>query len=426
MRIKEISASLYPWDVADEGIEQILDNLQELTECNSVYLIGLMHQEKRPLTDFYYPHNPVRKTYVPEDSRVYWIPDNSFYKDSPIKPRGSDRGFLKGTDWLDVLVSAARKRGMKTGVEVSHTIVDEERASDECADSMQYDIFGRRLGSLICLNAPNAVEYTARLFEELATRYDVDYVQTCLRTFSPGPDRDRSTGRAESLLMTTLGGCFCDHCVAKAKARGLDLQQIRDDLRPVAEAIVGPNRTSAHELALLRASNTTPVSLLLERPSLFDWLRFRRDSVTGFFTVMHKRAHKARSNVDFRLNAFVTLEQELAGLDLRDLAPSVDSIRSSDYSEQTGDVERLKHKREWLHAVRRAVGDEKYVLSAIGVRPKATPEIIRQGVVVSTACGIDGITIGHYDGASFSNLRAVKEGLLMADARLDSEAEPHS
>ena len=56
--------------------------------------------------------------------------------------------------------------------------------------------------------------------------------------------------------------------------------------------------------------------------------------------------------------------------------------------------------------------------SAIGVRPNATPELIRQGVVVSAQCGADGITMGHYDGAPFSHLRAIKEGLELADVEM--------
>ena len=87
MYFNEISASLYPWDLADEGIERPLDNLQEMSGVNSVYLIALMHLEKRPLTDYFYPHNPVRKVYYPEDSRAYWLPDMSFYDGTPIKPR---------------------------------------------------------------------------------------------------------------------------------------------------------------------------------------------------------------------------------------------------------------------------------------------------------------------------------------------------
>ncbi|MBC8231461.1 hypothetical protein H8E77_18075, partial [bacterium] len=96
----------------------------------------------------------------------------------------------------------------------------------------------------------------------------------------------------------------------------------------------------------------------------------------------------------------------------------LDSIRSSDYSEQSGDMGRLEHKRRWLMSVRRAVGEEMHFLSAIGVRPKATPEIIRQGVVVSAQCGVDGLTMGHYDGAPFKNLRAIKEGMELADVEI--------
>jgi hypothetical protein len=105
-------------------------------------------------------------------------------------------------------------------------------------------------------------------------------------------------------------------------------------------------------------------------------------------------------------------------LDLRALRPCLDSVRSSDYSEQSGDPARLEHKREWLLAVRRAVGDEMHFLSGIGVRPKATPEIIRRSVALSAECGADGITMGHYDGAPFANLRAIREGMEAADVEL--------
>jgi hypothetical protein len=145
---------------------------------------------------------------------------------------------------------------------------------------------------------------------------------------------------------------------------------------------------------------------------------FRRDSITGFYREIHQRIHAAKRSIDLRLNAYITANQELSGLDLRSLRPHLDSIRSSDYSEQSGDPAMIEFKRKWLLAARRAAGDDIYFLSAIGVRPKATPELIRQGVVVSCQCGMDGITIGHYDGAPFSHLRAIREGLELADAKV--------
>lgn len=43
----EISASVFPWDLADEGLEQVLDNLQEMAGTNSVYMCNLS-QSTRP------------------------------------------------------------------------------------------------------------------------------------------------------------------------------------------------------------------------------------------------------------------------------------------------------------------------------------------------------------------------------------------
>ena len=67
----EVSSSHYAWEIHDEGIETIFDNVQQMAAVNSVYLISPMHPEKRPLTADAFPHNPVRKTWMAEDSRVY-------------------------------------------------------------------------------------------------------------------------------------------------------------------------------------------------------------------------------------------------------------------------------------------------------------------------------------------------------------------
>ncbi len=415
----EISGSIYAWDIADDGIERILDNLQEMTGCNSVYLIGIMHHEKRPLTDFYYPHNPVRKTYFPEDSTAYFKPNPSFY--GRIKPRTSERDFLKNTDWLQVLIDAARKRGMKTGVELSHTLIDSERAEKEFSDCMQRDIYGNRLGKLVCFNHPDVREYVTGLFADLVTNYDLDYIQTCLVPYHRGRSHNHEAVR---LMGTTLGGCFCDSCRTMAAEAGIDLKSVQAALRPLADGIAQPTLAQAHEMNLMRASNTSATAVLMENPALYQWLVFRRDSLTRFFKDIHARIHSIKPGIDLRLNVYIYSHLEYSGLDLRSLKPYLDSIRSSNYYEQSGDIGRMEDKRKWLLSVRRAVGDDMYFLSAIGVRPKATPEIIREGVVVSAQCGIDGITMGHYDGAPFSNLRAIKEGMALADVEILKDWNP--
>ena len=67
--------------------------------------------------------------------------------------------------------------------------------------------------------------------------------------------------------------------------------------------------------------------------------------------------------------------------------------------------------RQWITRERQVLGKDFPLLSAIAVRPKATPELIRAGVKIAMECGMDGITLGHYDGAEFPMLRAIGDGL---------------
>jgi hypothetical protein len=412
---REVVASLYAWDLLDEGLEHMLDVLERETLTNSVYLVALMHDEKRPLTDFYYPHNPRRKVYWTEDSRAYWTPNPDTYKNSRIKPRLSDNEELKGRDWLQELIDGGRKRGMTTGAELSHTWLDKERAAGEFADVVQRDIRGRRFDQQICFNNPDVRAYGIALYVDLAANYDIDYVQTCVRGFNPGRVSGPSnvpfgSNELQRLTGITLGGCFCDHCRARAEAKGLNWNALVEKLRWIADGYERYNAKQAFDLNLLWHSTETATALLAEVPELYDFLKFRTDSITEFFGEIYEAVHKAKPQIDVRLNHYAG-HPELMGLDLKGVGRFMDSVRSSDYSEQSGDMARMEWKRGYLHAVRHAIGVEKYFLSAISPRPKATPELVKKGILISAQCGADALTIGHYDGSWMNCLRAIKEGL---------------
>jgi hypothetical protein len=365
----EVSASLYAWDLHDEGIEKILDNLQQMAAVDSVYLVALMHYERRPLTSSEFTHNPVRKMWQAEDSRAYWLPDMKRY--GRIQPRLSDFDWLNRTDWLRTLVEAARKRGLRTGVEISHTVLDLERAKAEFIDCVQRDIggqpivFGRTYP--ICPNNPDARQYMLNLFSELATRYDVDYIQTCTLPFMRGG--------------VEKGGCFCESCVKTAGQSGFDLAK--------AKAVLKRNPAA--------------------QPELGQWQEFRKEALAQYYKVMDDGIHAIRRGAEFRFNDCFNGADW--GVDVKRLKPYLDSIRVCDYSEQTGDAARMKDKREWLTRERAAAGQGFPIVSAVAVRPKATPELIREGVRIAVECGMNGITLGHYDGAEFPMLRAIRDGL---------------
>lgn len=420
----EVAASLYAWDLLDEGCEPVMETLKETAQVNSLYLVALMHHEKRPLTDFYFPHNPKRKTYFPEDSCAYWHPHADCYRDSRIKPLTSEREEFKKTDWLETLVKAARKAGWKTGAEISHTVLDKKRAAGQFVSVVQRDIRGTPLGQLICPNNPDAAAYLLALFTDLVKNYDVDFVQTCLRPFEGGArgvaaGRGRGPSATETVLGTVLGSCFCESCVAAAKGDGLDLRAARRAMLPLADAMTNRgDLAGAHALSLLRASNTSVTALLVQHPEILDLIKFRCASMTRMFARVKKTVTSIRPKVDLRLNAYIYDYWELAGIEFAALRPHLGSIRSSNYDEQSGTMDQMEHKRQFLLAVRAAAGDEIHFLSSIGIRPRATPELVRKGVRISSECGADGLSLGHYDGAPLENLEAIGQGLRDAGVRV--------
>lgn len=431
MYFREVATSLYAWDLFDDGVEQILDNVQEHCLSNSTYLVALMHDEKRPLTDFYYPHNAKRLVYWTEDSRAYWQPNEAAYANSRIKPRLSDNPELQGTDWLQQLIDASRKRNMYTGAELSHTWIDKQRVKEEYPDIVQRTISGELIDQRMCFNNPDVRAYGIALYTDLIANYDIDMVQTCVRGFADSP-RVWSTGAAgatteiDRLLLTVMGGCFCEHCERRAREEfSLDWDAIVERLRWIADGHDRFNARQAFDLALLRQSTTTAAAFLLDTPELYAWLKFRTDSLTEFYKEIHTACHAVRDTIDVRLNHYATYP-ELMGLDLKGVAPYIDSVRSSDYAEQSGSMQRVQEwKRGYLHSIRRAIGVEKYFNSAVSPRPKATPELVRAGVRVSAECGANGLSMGHYDGSWLDCLKAVGDGLRDAGVIvLPREASP--
>ena len=80
----EVDGSTYAWEVHDEGIKLILDNMTSMAGINAVYMIAVMHKEHRPYQSPEFLHNPVRGTWDAEDSRAYFLPEMSLY--GRIKP----------------------------------------------------------------------------------------------------------------------------------------------------------------------------------------------------------------------------------------------------------------------------------------------------------------------------------------------------
>ncbi|HEY5560268.1 MAG TPA: hypothetical protein VIK72_00680 [Clostridiaceae bacterium] len=420
MNIKEVAASLYPWDLADEGVDVCVNNVMEHSNVNSVYLVGIMHKEKRPLTSLFYTHNPKRKFYLPEDSRIYYMMDENNFKNTPLKPLFSQREFLKGKDWLDELTNYGRSKCLKTGVEISHTFFDCEVAKKEFPDVLQKDINGEIIENHFCCNNDYVKEYMRAIFYDTVKNHDVDFIQTCMMLFAIGEPvktpwfmNDISDNKVGALLGVLKGGCFCSHCRKKAISMGYDWDKMMVDLQNLnnmVNSVLHGNTSNVMEQHLLMGSDLLETGLLLEYPSLYKFLEFRAKSITLLFKEINEAIKSANRNVDFRYNNYLKYP-ELAGLDFAMVKDYLDSVRDSDYSEQYGAPDQFKRKKNTILKIRRGIGFDKDLIAAFAPRPNATPELIRESIKVLSTLGVDGLSLGHYDGATMELLDAVKQGM---------------
>ena len=429
MMIKEVAASLYPWDLADEGIESCGRNLTERAGVNSIYLVGIMHHEKRPLTSLFYTHDPKRKWYAPENSRIYYPMDPKNFADTPLKPMYSEREFLKGTDWLKTLTDWGRKKGLKTGAEISHTFYDTEVAKKDHPDVLQKDVHGQILDKFFCQNNDKVRSYMRAIFYDTVKNHDIDFIQTCMMLFSHGTSVaapwffdtwmkiNDPANRLAALLGVARGGCFCDNCKKKATAMGYDWSEILKDmhaLQHLANASAYQNQEDVMDNHLLMGSNLTEAGLMLEYPGLFQFLQFRARSITEAFKSIYEGVKAANPKVDFRYNNYLRYP-ELAGLEFKLVAPYLDSVRDSDYTEQTGAQDDFVYKRNTLLKIRRGIGFDKRLIAALASRPNATPELLIRSLSILAEMGLDGISLGHYDGAHMEHLDAIKQGMKQAN-----------
>ena len=369
----EVDGSIYPWEAYDEGIDSVLDNMVTLAGINTVYLITLMHNENRPFTSKQFPHNSVRANWRAEDSCVYFHPQLDLY--GRIKPVLSSHDWLNSTDWLKVVVDAAHACGLKVGAEISHTPIPSSilRANPEFQQRDIYDAPGR-----LCPNHPDVREYLLALFGDLAKNYNIDFIQTCMWLFSSGSPQ-KST-------------CFCQSCQREAHAAGFDLT------------------------AAIPVLKTNPEA----QPLLDQWRAFKRSSTTRIYQLIAERVHLEKPGLEFRFNDTLPFSQGIksnkeSGLYLEDLKGSIDSCVIQEHSEQNGRPnETFSLKKNWIIENRSLLGREMPLLSGVAVRPKATIDLIQKGIQVAVDGGVNGIACKHYDGATFSMLRTVRNSLSAA------------
>jgi len=211
-----------PHTMLDEGIERCLDLIQDTAAINALMVYSHTYHDdlKKPpavlAADHGVPPRDMRNRKLPS----VWVRHHEeAFRGTVLRHQRLDRTYeYADRDLLAELVKPCRKRGMKLYARIL------EGAGREASEGiggfsnvLTRDIFGRP-SSPACWNHPDYRRFWVATAEDLFRTYDLD-------GFQWGAERH---GPVMNLMLTgRVPFCFCEHCRARARARGIDVERAR-------------------------------------------------------------------------------------------------------------------------------------------------------------------------------------------------------
>lgn len=215
----QTSIFAFATDLHDEGIDHVLDNVVERGGVGGVTLAAAYHHGRDV-----FPHNPARKVHFLEGGTVFFRADASRY-DGVLQPVVSR--LAREHDVFADLRAQADRRSL--GVQAWTVFLHNSRlgaAHPECAVR---NAFGDAYITDLCPSNPEVRRYAVNLAEDLM-RHGPDGILTESLHYHPlehGFHHERYFIELGATARFLLGLCFCEHCMARARDRGVDAEHVR-------------------------------------------------------------------------------------------------------------------------------------------------------------------------------------------------------
>ncbi|MYE95310.1 MAG: hypothetical protein F4238_18370, partial [Gemmatimonadetes bacterium] len=277
MNERFVGIQIGPASFVDEGVDAVLDTLQERVGVNVILLgtvswLGLKIGRSISWQIDGWPDHG-----VPEPLEVqggsYLADHPEFYRNTSITNFRAPDEAMRDRDILEMVIPEARARGMKVIPELMEPLF--KYAGHGSANTvqipnlvqyMEVDYLGR-IGGAPCLENPYYRTWWHALIEDHCRSYDIDGIMWCNERRSP----------LDQLVTGMAPGCFCRHCLAAMSAGGVDPEAARRACSLLhnyfRQARAGEHFTDGALITGLRVLLDNPDFLLLER----HWVRRNKD-----------------------------------------------------------------------------------------------------------------------------------------------------
>ena len=216
----------------DEGVDQVLDNVQKRGGVNTLFVTTFCYD--RGLNGRQMPGHPF-PDHGPKEYDVkfyhggnYATPHAKFYANTAIKGDKMKAPDFGNSDILQKVIPAARKRGLKVfaGVLDSFDYPDDVRKN--IAQYMETSLDGKK-GEAMCFYKPEVQEFWRAVVTDLCSSYDIDGI--LFFNERNGPLTNTIGANFDVGFDASRINCFCDDHKRVAEAHHLDFERVKEGFR---------------------------------------------------------------------------------------------------------------------------------------------------------------------------------------------------
>ncbi|HEV2663587.1 MAG TPA: hypothetical protein VG324_01665 [Blastocatellia bacterium] len=312
----------------DEGIERVLDEVQQRASVNTLMIDAL-----------WFSPEVTAQELAKSDARGHTRDPNSkliggrmgfvhtqFYKDTglDLKSLAPSPG---APDILAELSAAAKKRGIRVIPIIKDSLPEEAPGIEKLRE---YDFNGQQ-GETSCKNNPYYRNLLAGVMEDLIRSYDVDGIMYMAERQGAFTDtlglRFRGVRRGSPGQRT----CFCQYCQEKAKQQGISFDRAKKGFEEL-EKFVAAGRAGKRPID---GYYTTVWRLMLRYPELLAWEHLWHENLREVYQLLNRTIKATRPSVLYGMHIWpnATMSPILrAENDFADLGQYHDFIKVAIYS----------------------------------------------------------------------------------------------
>jgi hypothetical protein len=227
----------YAWDIAEVGVQPFVAEAKALG-LDTITFAGSYHAGK-----FIRPKGKAGKVYFPEDGTIYFRPERAL--DGVIKPQQAS----VVTKQFDILRDLC---GAGISVNAWMVLLHNTRLGTLHPGATVENAFGDRYVYSLCPSHPNVRKYAVALCKDVTDNYPVVGVSLETPGFLPyqhGFHHEFALMKQNRWFDALLGLCFCKHCIAGARAAGVDAARLRARVRDDIERYLSSDVDFSDDMA---------------------------------------------------------------------------------------------------------------------------------------------------------------------------------